>query len=83
MKIGKVRAANTEDPASRDSIALGFIEGEGLLGVALKAAGVLCDVSMDYAYYGEGSPEGIIAGEKMGSAWLALFDALKAIEEAL
>lgn len=80
MKIGKVYAANTEDPASRDSIALGFIAGEGLLGEVLKAADVLCDVSMDYAYYGESSPEGIREGEKKGPAWLALFDALKAIE---
>ena len=83
MKIGKVyaNAEHEEDRADQTLIEMGAIAGDGLLGAVVEAVNELCDATADCAYYGESSPEGIVAIEGIAIAWLKLFVALKAIEE--
>lgn len=84
-EIGKVYA-NTEreeDRANQIFIEMGAIAGDGLLGIVVEAIDELHDASMDYGRYaGSSSSEGVAAIERMESAWLEVFAALKAIEEA-
>lgn len=73
-KVGNIRANNIENPLSRNSISLGFILGDGLLGSVLEAAKKLRAASIDYG-------RGMQVTDRMEAAWLALFDALKEIED--
>ena len=83
MEIGRVYANSEleEHLADQILIELGVIAGDGLLGVVVEAVKELYEAGADYGYYGESSPEGLKAVEKVESAWLKLFAALKAIEE--
>lgn len=85
MQIGKVyaNAEREEDRDDRGLIEMGAITGEGLLGEVLEVIDKLFEASQDYAYYGESSPERVRAINEIKFAWVKLFAALKAIEEAV
>lgn len=78
-KIGHIRANNTTDPDSRDSIMCGYVTGDGLLGEVVKATCKLIDAVKDFEYSGNDSVQ---ACNRLKQARLNLYDALKAIEEA-
>lgn len=77
MNIGSVRANNIEDPDCRDTIRLGFVTGDGLLGEVLKAICKLVDATTEYECRLTET-----ASSKVEEARLNLYDALKAIEKA-
>lgn len=83
MKIGKVYANTTleENRGDRDIIAMGVIAGDGLLGTVAEAVVELARASEDSGYHHSGWPH-LKAEKREEQAWLAVFAALKAIEEA-
>ena len=76
--IGHVEAANVNDPTSRESIRAGWWMGDGLLSNILTAADWLEEAAKDYGY--NDMPN---TGDELEDARAALFDAVKAVEEAL
>ncbi len=77
MNIGSIRANNTEDPDNRDSIRLGFVTGDGLLGDAVRA---ICKLVSAVESYGRHRNDEAL--DDVEEARLNLYDVLKAIEEA-
>lgn len=80
MNIGSVWADNIEDPDSQDSIRLGNIKGDGLLGKVVAAIRELNKAIHRAEFWGEVQPACVRNGREL--AWLNLYHALKAVEEA-
>lgn len=76
--IGTVFADNTKDPDSRSSIGFGFCIGTGLLGDVIAAIRRLEKTALKHGYYCEDGND----PEELKQARLAVYDALKRIEEA-
>lgn len=72
MNIGSVWADNIEDPDNRESIQHGYIKGDGLLGDVVAAVHDLVRIE----------DELWSSRLQSGPAWLNLYHALKAVEEA-
>ena len=75
MNIGSVRVNTTESPNSHDSISLGYIVGDGLLGEAVAAIWKLVDAATVYGHHG--------TADGLENAWPRVYNALKAIEKAV
>ncbi len=83
MKIGKVYAnsAREEHRADQTLIEMGAIVGDGLLGVVVEAICELVSESGWCGYYSNDAARFADAEAGREAAWVALFAALKAIEE--
>lgn len=75
MNIGSIRANNVEDPDSRDTIRLGYVLGDGLLGEVLRAICRLVNATVNYECCLTET-----ACNAVEEARLNLYDALKIIE---
>jgi len=80
---GRVWANQNRGLADEEAIREGYIRGEGLLGAVLQAALELEDAQGRYTYASVGGPADASVIERLKTARLKLFLALKAVEQAL